>query len=1411
MMDRNFWWKVLLIAMLLGLAVSQLHPYDERLKGGIDLKGGHSLLYEIDDTGIAGERLRNLSERVMTILKERVDPKGQRNLVWRPIGNNRLEIQIPKPPEKVVQARKGYQAVRKRLADTELTKNQIRVALARKGADRDKALQTLIRGDTSRKDLLAPLAEAYDAWQAKRAKAPDTDETEEAFEAYRAEEENLLKTNVNVERVEDLLALGEGEARDQELAALYDAHPSLKPLLAELVEAFDPWSRQRGALDDPADLKRLLMGAGVLEFRILPTPDPQRPTRFDTYINNLAKRGPRTREEDEYAWFEIKKPAAFFHMEDVKDFDEAFKARAQQGTLPFVAAEYANKYYVLASRRLGETILAPRGRKGATRWELESAVASRDPASNQPCVLFHLDERGGTLMGEVTRNNQKRPLCIMLDDVAYSAPTIQTEIRRYGQITGDFTLEDVMYLVNTLEAGSLPARLKPTPIMEKSVGPSLGLTNRSRGIRAATVGLICVAVFMLIYYLYAGFLADVAVLMNLIMTLGIMAMLQATFTLPGIAGLILTVGMAVDANVLIFERIREESARGSGLRTAVKAGYEKALSTILDANITTLITCVILGYVGSEEVKGFAYTLGFGIATSMFTALFVTRQFFNLMLAERVDRQSALFPVYGVVGLLAVGGALYGLAVALGDTSSVAGMMGEFFAVCGGAGVGVLALMWICRITMRATRSMHPQTLPMLQLIRRPNIDWMGKRYVFWPISAAVVFSGLAFFIYQDRHHSDDLYSIEFLGGTAAQIEVRADADLVKDKRNQDEIIRQRITGITEDCAAGWLVAAAQALEAAKVERGSTTGEFVVSAAGLNGRQIESILLAVFESQIERQEGEAPSGDALTVRTKISAKIDADAMQASLREAAGYARQAHDRLRHAGVQVVELETAAGETPRGPSFEIITTETSSRVVREAIVAAIGESLVIQPAVTLNVLEDPNAREDDPARSGMFPIEKPTLGAVLRDAKVVGAAAATDVSAFNGGVAFVLTDMSPPLTAGAISERLQQMRLQPDFEDNAWREFRVIPLAQTRAGDRASPCTAAAVLVADEHYRYDESLKNWRENLAEPEVELAMAALKTGKSLQKVTRFSPSVAQQSKTRALAAMVLALAVIVGYIWLRFGSMTFGLCAIAALIHDVSIVVGLVALSHFVHASVIGKALAITDFRIDLSMIAAFLTIIGYSLNDTIVVFDRIRENRGKLATVDARMVSDSINQTLSRTLLTSLTTLFVVLMMYVFGGPGIHGFNYALIVGIVVGTYSSMGIAGALLVTPSALRIFYYVWGGILMSATMLALASAWEGPAVVLGAAVLVSVLIVGELTAWRNTTPPSDVWLASFGWVAVVVVAWVITAMIGTLVPSTAGTMVWIRGLTALGAGLTGAAMVLRVIGQFRPTVGRATA
>jgi SecD/SecF fusion protein len=227
----------------------------------------------------------------------------------------------------------------------------------------------------------------------------------------------------------------------------------------------------------------------------------------------------------------------------------------------------------------------------------------------------------------------KRPmvtrLAIVLDDVVYSAPLMKVRLDSSPYIEGNFSVEDANDLAIVLRAGALPA---PVKIAEnRTVGPSLGRDSIVKGVRAALFGLAIVILFMAIYYLRCGVIADFALLLNLIIVIAVLSMFRATLTLPGIAGIILTIGMSVDANVLIFERIREETALGRRVRAAISNGYSKAFVTILDANLTTLITALILFWFGTGPVRGFAVTLSVGIIGSMFTALFVTRTIFVIM------------------------------------------------------------------------------------------------------------------------------------------------------------------------------------------------------------------------------------------------------------------------------------------------------------------------------------------------------------------------------------------------------------------------------------------------------------------------------------------------------------------------------------------------------------------------------------------------------------------------------------------------------------------------------------------------------------------------------------------------------------------------------------------------------------
>ncbi len=309
-----------------------------------------------------------------------------------------------------------------------------------------------------------------------------------------------------------------------------------------------------------------------------------------------------------------------------------------------------------------------------------------------PEVSFRLTREGAKVFGRLTGANVNRRLAIVLDGIVQSAPVIQSRITDQGQITGRFTSAEAHDLAIVLRAGALPA-----PIVveeERTVGPTLGRDSIRSGLLAIAVGSAGVALFMVGYYLTAGAIAVLALALNLLLILGGLGYFHATLTLPGLAGMALTLGMAVDANVLIFERIREELRAGRPLSLAIATGYDKALSAIVDSNVTTILAAGFLYWFGTGPIRGFATTLGIGILASMFTAVFVTRILFDLLL-----------------------------------------------------NAGTL------------TR------LPMLQVIGRTNINFIGRRRLCYLVSLVVVGTGVAAFMLR----GDSRYGIDFTGGLLQQ------------------------------------------------------------------------------------------------------------------------------------------------------------------------------------------------------------------------------------------------------------------------------------------------------------------------------------------------------------------------------------------------------------------------------------------------------------------------------------------------------------------------------------------------------------------------------------------------------------------------------------------------------------------
>jgi preprotein translocase subunit SecD len=281
---------------------------------------------------------------------------------------------------------------------------------------------------------------------------------------------------------------------------------------------------------------------------------------------------------------------------------------------------------------VGQRFYALESRRVITGRDLKTARMSQGQF-NEPNVAFVLTREGGRKFADTTGASIGRNLAIVLDGKVMSAPTIEDRINDQGIIRGDFTFQEVQDLVTVLRSGALPAGL--TYLEERSVGPTLGKDSIEQGIQAGLIGGSLVIFTMLVVYMLAGINAILALTLNVVLVFGALAMFGATLTLPGIAGIVLTIGMAVDANVLIFERIREEDRAGRTPNSSIESGFAKALSSVIDANITTLIAAMFLFLFGTGPIRGFAVTLSVGILASLFTAVFCSRWMFDLFYGRK--------------------------------------------------------------------------------------------------------------------------------------------------------------------------------------------------------------------------------------------------------------------------------------------------------------------------------------------------------------------------------------------------------------------------------------------------------------------------------------------------------------------------------------------------------------------------------------------------------------------------------------------------------------------------------------------------------------------------------------------------------------------------------------------------------
>ena len=1215
-MSKNLMPKIILIVVLVIVAAWTLYPPSKTLKPGIDLAGGTSLIYEIDTHGLTEAEKKELAQRMITVLRRRIDPANIQNLIWRPQGNTRFEIQMPLATAEARQKRQNYEKVESELLDKNVSAAKIVRTLKKPAQERTKLFEEFAQGDPNRLAILNTLSTAYDERQELKDKRDALYSEREALEAKMSSagldldkiNENIsewaglndpelsesiqeftdvndnrdmltgyVKTyiqwsevtnqfleknakyiearnaidqlNLTKDRLDYCLELPEKSSkRIEQIEKLKASFPDRVNEINRVVAAFDEYRPFRGRLDDPKDLQRMLKGAGILEFRILPTqghPEVDM-DQMAGYVERLREMGPGSASDNQYVWCEI---------ENI----EEWRVADREGR-PSITEMFGDKYYVLASNKPDESMLHSPGKR---EWKLERAYPTTDEMGRR-AIGFLLDDRGGNQFFKVTGKNIDRPLCILLDGIAISAPNIETRIRRHGSITGNFTQTEVEDMVNKLNAGSLPARLIEQPISVNTIGPSIGADNRDQGIKAGLIGLVAVIACMAIYYCLAGSIADVALLLNMLFVLSIMAGVRATFTLPGIAGIILTIGMSVDANVLVFERIREEQMRGSSLRIAITNGYQRAFRTIFDANLTTFITAAILYWRASEEVRGFAIVLMLGIASSMFTALFVTRVIFDFLLSKRIIKDHLL----------------------------------------------------------------------MLRLIHNPNVNWMRSRPIFLGVSSLLVVGGLIAF-YTRNDLENNKYDIEFTGGTNIQINLKEALD-----RQQVEERIQKI-GIELN------------------NPGLSTAS--VYSFGKSGNQYE---ISTTET----------NKITVTVTFPQSQQHSADELTAAIEKA-----QAQLAGRLSKLLVTQ------DANNAAAFTISTSQMNQSLVKDVLATAFPDADISEPQVD-EIVNNAilTAFEDQlEIQQNLRPkiISEQTITEELIDTY-------PELIDFLGGVK-IECEIQRPATAGEIIQRFKDLLFKPDMQNIERYPYQILDSNLNALADPNQSVKSFVYVSADPEASFRELSEEERTRFVENERAKVLAATRLETSLPRVRQFDPSVGSEQKQRALIAIVLSLFAIVTYIWIRFGNVRYGIAAIVALVHDVCITLGAVTVCTYIANKPIGEILLIDDFKINLAMIAAFLTLIGYSLNDTIVVFDRIRENRGKARMLNPQTISDSINQTISRTIMTSFTTFIVVLIMYIFGGAGLRGFTFAIGFGIIIGTYSSIAIAAPMLLLGSNIK--------------------------------------------------------------------------------------------------------------------------
>ncbi len=788
-----------------------------------------------------------------------------------------------------------------------------------------------------------------------------------------------------------------------------------------------------------------------------------------------------------------------------------------------------------------------------------------------PAVAFSFNPQGSAQFAELTGNNKNGYLAIVLDEQVRQVANIKERIAGNGILTGKFTSNEVIGIVTILRGGSLPT--KPQLISESSVGAVLGHDSIEGGTKAVLIGLIGILIFMAVYYMVGGMVANLALVFNVILILAFVIVFRQSLTFPGIAGVLLTIAMAIDANILVFERVREELGRGKSLLHSLSNGYRRAFWVIFDSNITTILTAVVLFNFGSGAVKGFAVTLIAGLAASFFTSVFVTR----------------------------------------------------------------VILSWLYNVGL-------VKSMKMMKVFSPPRVDYVGNRKTFVGVSVVLIAGTWLGFVLPRGSVN---YGIDFTGGARITMNLSKEIEVAQLRKLVDELPSSERT-LFRDYSIQTLNANSKGL-ATRFSLLTRVDETVdVARAAENEPKKEPEKETAKEKPADAPLA-APAGAAAPGPASPVAALPVAAPAATAPPVTPPATATPDstsgakglEVRDRQVTVLKRMLERAQLLLPDPFSEARWEGAGPPGAQRLALDVN---LIQVAIDFN---EPGKSTAETMASKLNAFLSQHTNPMFRG---VGAA---DPTAFQG---IRIEKAEQVMAPGAGDARNQQLSA-----------YRVI----TQPYVEPSPGADEQTRAAPRHIEVVSEIKDWFRTGSSNQLVIS-------EPIPEVLTVGGKVAADLQASALLAVFISMVGIMFYMALRFELM-YGIAGIVALAHDVMMAIGFMALTD----ALMGQSFSV---KINLPEIAAFLTIIGFSINDTIVLFDRVREilkTPMKRKLEYAEIVNAAVNQTLSRTIWTSLTTLVVSLALLLFGGEPIRGFAFAFAIGVVSGVYSTVFIASPIVV--------------------------------------------------------------------------------------------------------------------------------